>query len=156
MKKKILINGQEFSFEKIQLEGDDLVVTVEGETFKLARSGPFLSLEGGQTVRPRFVTDPLKGTHLHLGSHTLWVKEKTWETQTSLSSDSKYKSPMPGKVLKVLVQPGEKVKKGGALLILEAMKMEHILQAQDESVVKKIYCTEGEQVPAEALLLEME
>ena len=156
MEKQLLINGQEFSFENIQHEGDHLVVTVEGETFKLVRSGPFLSLEGGPAVRPQSVFDPVNGTHLHLGSHTLWIKEKTWEAQSTRPSESNYKSPMPGKVLKILVQAGDKVKKGGPLLILEAMKMEYTLQVQGDGMVKKVHCVEGEQVAAEALLLEME
>ena len=55
-------------------------------------------------------------------------------------------APMPGKVVKVLAQPGAKVAKGDALLILEAMKMEHTITAPADGVVKEIHYAAGEQV----------
>jgi len=51
---------------------------------------------------------------------------------------SELKAPMPGMVLKVLVSEGEEVKKGSNLLILEAMKMENIIKAPADVVVKSI------------------
>lgn len=45
---------------------------------------------------------------------------------------------MPGLVLNVMVSEGEAVLKGGALLILEAMKMENILKAPEDVTIKKI------------------
>jgi 3-methylcrotonyl-CoA carboxylase alpha subunit len=53
------------------------------------------------------------------------------------------RSPMPGRVVKIQVQAGQKVKKGDALVVLEAMKMEHILRAPFDSTVESIGCAEG-------------
>ncbi|MGB4400201.1 MAG: acetyl-CoA carboxylase biotin carboxyl carrier protein subunit, partial [Daejeonella sp.] len=51
---------------------------------------------------------------------------------------SELKAPMPGMVLKVLVAEGDEIKKGSALLILEAMKMENVIKAPADVVIKSI------------------
>jgi 3-methylcrotonyl-CoA carboxylase alpha subunit len=55
-------------------------------------------------------------------------------------------APMPGVVLKILVQAGDTVAKGAPLLILEAMKMEHPVIAPRAGSIARINCTEGELV----------
>jgi 3-methylcrotonyl-CoA carboxylase alpha subunit len=55
-------------------------------------------------------------------------------------------APMPGKVIRVMSRPGEAVKKGQPLLILEAMKMEHTITAPMDGVVKAVHFGAGEQV----------
>jgi 3-methylcrotonyl-CoA carboxylase alpha subunit len=55
-------------------------------------------------------------------------------------------APMPGMVLKILVKPDDVVKKGAPLIVLEAMKMEHVITAPDDGQVESINCTEGELV----------
>jgi biotin carboxyl carrier protein len=52
------------------------------------------------------------------------------------------KSPMPGLILKILVQENQPVKKGDALIILEAMKMENVFKAQNDSIIKSINVSE--------------
>jgi 3-methylcrotonyl-CoA carboxylase alpha subunit len=56
------------------------------------------------------------------------------------------RSPMPGKVVQVLVTPGQAVKTGEKLLILEAMKMEHTIIAPKDGVIAEIRFTAGQQV----------
>ena len=65
-------------------------------------------------------------------------------------------APMPGKVIKVIAQRGAKVAKGEALLILEAMKMEHTITAPADGVVKEIHYAAGEQVLEGAELITLE
>ena len=65
-------------------------------------------------------------------------------------------APMPGRVIKLFVQPGAKVKKGDALLILEAMKMEHTITAPADGTVKEIHYAAGEQVLEGAELIRVE
>lgn len=64
------------------------------------------------------------------------------------------KSPMPGMVLKVLVNEGDEVKKGDSLLVLEAMKMENMLKAQGNGLVKSIKVQPGNAVEKGALLIQ--
>lgn len=56
------------------------------------------------------------------------------------------RTPMPGKVLKVLVAAGQRVAAGEPVAVVEAMKMEHTLRAGRSGVVSKLSCTEGGQV----------
>jgi len=65
-------------------------------------------------------------------------------------------APMPGRVIKLLVEPGAKVKKGAPLLILEAMKMEHTITAPADGLVKEIHYGAGEQVLEGAELIRLE
>ena len=51
------------------------------------------------------------------------------------------KAPMPGLVVGIRVEPGQAVKKGDPLLVLEAMKMENILKAPADAVVKAVRVT---------------
>lgn len=66
------------------------------------------------------------------------------------------KAPMPGKVLEVLAQVGAVIKKGDALLILEAMKMENLLKAAGDGTVKEIKVLKGDVVEKNAVLIVME
>jgi acetyl/propionyl-CoA carboxylase alpha subunit len=56
-------------------------------------------------------------------------------------------TPMPGKIIQVLVKPGEAVKKGQPLAVLEAMKMEHTLAAPSDAEVATVEVQPGDQVP---------
>ena len=65
-------------------------------------------------------------------------------------------SPLPGSVIQVLVDSGETVVKGQALMIIEAMKMEHTISAPKRGTVRQIYFSKGEQVAEGVQLLEFE
>jgi len=63
-------------------------------------------------------------------------------------------APMPGKVLSVLIQEGEKVVADQDLIILEAMKMENVIKSTQEGVVDKIYVSDDDTVNKNQTLLE--
>ncbi|MEJ1969554.1 MAG: biotin carboxylase N-terminal domain-containing protein [Rhizomicrobium sp.] len=56
-------------------------------------------------------------------------------------------TPMPGKIVQLLVQSGDAVKKGQPLAVLEAMKMEHTLSAPADATVESVGVAAGDQVP---------
>ncbi|MBZ5555810.1 MAG: acetyl-CoA carboxylase biotin carboxyl carrier protein subunit [Acidobacteriia bacterium] len=60
---------------------------------------------------------------------------------------------MPGKVVRVLVAPGETVKARQPLVVVEAMKMENELRAGRDGTVSEIHAREGVSVDAGALLI---
>lgn len=63
------------------------------------------------------------------------------------------KAPMPGLILAIKVQPGQEVKKGDPLMILEAMKMENILKSPGDGVVKEVKVQERQNVEKNQVLL---
>ena len=66
------------------------------------------------------------------------------------------KAPMPGMVLEIHAVEGERVEKGQALLILEAMKMENAIKSPGEGIVKRICVQKGQAVDKNQLLLEID
>jgi biotin carboxyl carrier protein len=66
------------------------------------------------------------------------------------------KAPMPGMVVKILVEEGSEVNKGDSLLIVEAMKMENVLKSPVAGKVRTIKVSEGQAVEKDALLMELE
>ena len=71
---------------------------------------------------------------------------------SSAAGSIKVNSPMPGKILAVKANPGQSVKKGDVILILEAMKMENEIVATQEGTVASINATAGQMVEAGDLL----
>ena len=67
---------------------------------------------------------------------------------------SEIKAPMPGLVLKVLVEENAEVKKGDNLLVLEAMKMENILKSSTDGTVKKVLIKQGDKVEKNQILVQ--
>ena len=65
-------------------------------------------------------------------------------------------SPMPGRILKVLVAPGDTVSKGQDVVILEAMKMENSIMSDYAGTVKQVLVAEGETVAVDSQLVEIE
>lgn len=65
-------------------------------------------------------------------------------------------APMPATIVSVLVTPGQPVKTGDTLVLVEAMKMELAIRAPGNGVVKAIHCRAGEIVQPDQTLVELE
>jgi len=72
------------------------------------------------------------------------------------ASDGAILSPMPGKIVSVTAKQGASVKRGDALLVLEAMKMEHTLTAPFDGKVVELKARQGDQVGEGVLLAKLE
>lgn len=64
------------------------------------------------------------------------------------------KAPMPGLVLRVLVEEGQEVKKGDSLIVLEAMKMENMIKSPGDGKVSKIRINPGQAVEKNQVLIQ--
>jgi 3-methylcrotonyl-CoA carboxylase alpha subunit len=112
---------------------------------------------GPRTVRLQIVADAGQvGVDIGLRQYRLRlfdplaVPAPAREVQTSLAA------PMPGRIIAQLVHTGESVAKGTALLIMEAMKMEHTLCAPANGRVRAYLAAVGAQVQEGALLIDFE
>ncbi len=66
------------------------------------------------------------------------------------------KSPLPGSIMKVLVEVGQRVKRGDVLMTMESMKMENNIMTEYDGVVKAIHVSVGKSVMQDDLLIEIE
>lgn len=70
--------------------------------------------------------------------------------------DGVIRSPMPGRIASIAVTRGESVSAGQALVVLEAMKMEHALVAPFDGAVAEIEVAEGDQVSENVALIRLD
>jgi biotin carboxyl carrier protein len=66
------------------------------------------------------------------------------------------RSPMPGKVVKILVKPGDPVEVGQTVIIVSAMKMESEFKATKAGIVKEIPVSEGDTVDGNQIMVEID
>ena len=66
------------------------------------------------------------------------------------------KAPMPGLIVDIKVKVGDTVKKGDIILILEAMKMENVLKATGEGIIKAIKIAPKQNVEKNQVMIEFE
>ena len=66
------------------------------------------------------------------------------------------KSPLPGSIVKVMVKPGDSVKKGDTLLTMESMKMENVVASEYTGTVKNVLVQAGQNVMQDDKLVEIE
>jgi 3-methylcrotonyl-CoA carboxylase alpha subunit len=155
----VFTEGAQQHHVRIRFLDDGLRVAIGGEEVPLAgerlEDGSLLMRLGAQAYRARAVRSG-REWHVFCGGELrrLLLREEFGVPEDE--SAGSLAAPMPGKVVQVLVETGAKVEKGEALLILEAMKMEHTISAPAAGTVKEIHYRAGEQVLEGAQLLTLE
>jgi len=102
-----------------KLKNDDLIATVNGKRF----------------VVSSFINK--NDIHLFRDGNEFVLKMAERKFGGSSVSKGSLLAPMPGKVIKLFVKQGDKVKKGDPLIIMEAMKMEHTVRSPTDGIIKK-------------------
>lgn len=121
-------------------------VTVQGQEFTLS---PALFTRVAWLQDAGRITLQYAGREYHL-------VDATQRRPTAPQRSGDLRAPMAGKVLRVLVRPGDQVKAGDPLLILEAMKMEQQITAPRDGVIARLLCRPGDQVATGAELVVLE
>ncbi len=108
----------------------------------------------GRNAEARCVLDG-DTVHVLLGGaqHALRVIDPRLAAASDEQPEGELRSPMPGRVIAVHVTAGSRVRRGAALLAIEAMKMEHVISAPADGIVETLHVAEGAQVAADAELL---
>jgi len=136
-------------------------VTMDGDEqrFEIAELGPdtIRFRTDGLMVPAKFLRDGDRLHVLHNGV-TMSVRDLTLappESAAATGGDGKVRAAMNGRVVAVLVRPGEQVTLGQPVLTLEAMKMEHVHTAGVAGTVSIINVAEGEQVTTGRIVVEI-
>ncbi len=139
-------------------EGDASVLAREADTARSAESAFASELAPtGVMRRPKAIR---QGKTLYLEwsgeLQAVTAFDPIAEAEASHQHHGGLAAPMNGSIVRVLVEPGQNVEAGTALIVLEAMKMEHSIRSQQAGVVKSLFCVEGDMVNEGTVLLEME
>lgn len=160
MDKIFFINGEEIKTKNFVLDKDQVsfelggiqhsfsIVSQEGPCAVLASKGKNFSGVKSQSNSEGESIVMALGREAIMSSGTK-TKKKTQHAGSLVS-------PMPGKIFKILKEKGSSVKKGDAILILEAMKMEHSIRADKDGTVKNIFFKMGELVQGGVVLAEVD
>ena len=74
--------------------------------------------------------------------------------KVAADTSKKLMCPMPGLVVSIAVAPGQEVKAGETLAVVEAMKMENVLRAERDGTVKAVFAKKGDSLAVDAVILE--
>jgi pyruvate carboxylase len=133
--------------------GEEIAVDIEqGKTLivKLISIGQ-IAPDGNRTIYFELNGQP-REVQVRDFSAAVSVKSRP---KVDISNPNEIGASMPGKVLKVMVEPGDKVKKGEHLVVTEAMKMETTIQAPFNATVKAVHIKSGDTIETGDLLVEL-
>ncbi|MCD8265893.1 MAG: biotin/lipoyl-binding protein [Prevotellaceae bacterium] len=133
---KFKVDGITYISSVEEMENGKLVVTVNGRTFTVQVSNQ-------KSSTPKVIHHVVH----HVGSPSAPSKPKT---------PTKLMSPMPGTVIKINIEEGQKVKEGDVLLVIETMKMANDIVAEADGTVKEIAVRLGQNVIQGDLLVDFE
>jgi len=166
MELELKVNKRNAIVKEIKREGniltlavDDMeytvdIVKVSNQEFSVLYEGRSFNIEVIENKEPK-----------HFNVNTLYFKfdvevvdnesryrQSRMQTKQILN-DNTIRSPMPGKVVKVFVKPGDIVEAGQPLIVLSAMKMESEFKAGQRGIVREVPVKEGETVDNDQLLV---
>jgi biotin carboxyl carrier protein len=157
MKYEVLIGGARRSVEFTREAGEPSRITaaidgrpVEAEAVPVS-PGVYLILLGGRSLEVR-VEKEAAGLVVHAAGHEYRVviaDPRSWRRRGStveVEGRQQIVAPMPGKLVRVLVSPGQQVETGQGLFVVEAMKMQNEIRSPKSGTVERLFAREGQAV----------
>ncbi|HSW67663.1 MAG TPA: biotin/lipoyl-containing protein [Bacteroidales bacterium] len=169
MKTEIQINNRTVEAELLQREGSKVKISVDGKVFDLdlvkINEGIYSAVYNGNSYNFEMVTTNSKRHYTVktfydsydveiIDQQTKYLKSRSGAGQEAAGNT--IVSPMPGKVVKILVKEGDEVEAGQTVLIISAMKMESEYKAPRNSIVKKITVADGDVVDSNQIVMVFE
>ncbi|MBC5786353.1 biotin/lipoyl-binding protein [Ramlibacter sp. USB13] len=117
---------------------------------------PVCEAEGVAGAQARVVEIPGGGWHVQVGVVDLFLRDASFDPplpEGGGTGDGELRVPFNGKVVAVHAQPGDAVRKGDTLVVIESMKLEHALAATRDGVVRSLHVQAGQQVAPAQLLV---
>lgn len=134
---KFTISGNTYEVEIIEMEGDVARIEVNGTPYLVEIHKQSRPVKTPTLVRP-VLREPQKHIDKKEGGPRVEVK-----------------APLPGIVMQVFVKPGDMVTKGQKLVMMEAMKMENEIKAENDGQIISVKVSQGQSVLQDEVLIEM-
>ena len=154
--------------ELLKKEGNMMTVKVDDKVYdidiKMVENGVYSIISDHISYNVELIE---KEDHKHYSVNTLYnsydveiidaeTRYKMGRKSNEMEDVRKIASPMPGKVVKILVEVGDEVKAGDTVIIVSAMKMESEYKVNQDRVVKEILVAEGDTVDGNQPLVIVE
>ena len=140
---RVKIGDRWYTVQVGDLSHSPVEVTVEGETFQVEV----------QDLRP---SPPPAARRGRARSRQIAAPPPHRSPASAIPSDDVVRAPMAGKVIAILVRPGDRVSAGDNICVVEAMKMEQSIRAPRDGVVKTVHVQPMDSVGADDILIELE
>jgi biotin carboxyl carrier protein len=160
MRFRLVVDGEAHEIE-LQGEPPALTVIVDGAAYRArtARDGSALAVRIG----PRWHRIGIRGRQVTVDGLVHEVSTASLETaRTSIGEGSRsgavveVRPPMPGRIVKLAVAPGDHVKRGQTVAVLEAMKMQNEVPSPADAVVRSVGVREGESIASDRIIAVLE
>jgi biotin carboxyl carrier protein len=167
MSTEIKINDRTALVEVLSREGDKVRISIDGKKYDadivMVEEGVFSILIDNKSHNIELIRNDNKNYVVNTYARSYDVEIVDAESKYLKSrkrddaqEDSVISSPMPGKVVKILVKEGDKVKAGDTVVIISAMKMESEYKVKKDRVIREIKVKEGDTVQANQPLVVIE
>ena len=148
---KFDINGSKYEVEIKSIDGSIAEVEVNGNLYQV-------NIEGDGQISAPVARPAAKPTATPAAATTPAAKPAATPTAAPAEAAGKgsktIKAPLPGSVLKVLVEPGTAFKEGDILMVMESMKMENNITAECSGTITKVVAPVGTSVLQDDVLFE--
>jgi biotin carboxyl carrier protein len=151
----VTIDGREWTIDAARVDGHTWSLLIDGEV-----GSPSTAPSGTKSYEVTLAPDAVSGGLIaRVGAAPLAVSvngRRRWgrkdDGAQTASGPERLVAPMPGKIVRVLVKPGEAIRVRQPLIVIEAMKMENELRAGGDGTIAEIHVRDGQSVDAGALL----
>jgi len=164
-----LIHGDKFYKVSVSSQSGKRRVEIEGKSLELEAQelaeNAFL-LQMRNRVFPVYVIPDAEKIHVVIqGRQFTFLRQRETDFRAAPGAaqgagpaqrKGAISSPMPGKIVKIMISEGEEVEENQSLVIVEAMKMENELRAPFRGWVKRVHASEEDQVDAGQTIVELE
>ena len=155
MKKQIILDNENVEIELIEQNPSFVLFKFEGDEYSINLNN---MADGKFNLNSSGKNATVIGSEKYFfvnGTEFVIETPKKSRTKSRGHDHGQMVSPMPGKILKIFVSPGEIVNVGTPILVMEAMKMEHTIKASRDGKIESIFFKEGDQIAGGVELVKL-
>ncbi|MEI6749081.1 MAG: biotin/lipoyl-containing protein [Bacteroidales bacterium] len=169
MELELNIDSRKAKVDMLKRDGNQLSVSVDGEVYNLdmvrVAEGIYSIIYKGKSFNVEMIqgtTDKHYVVNTFYNSYEIEVVDaetryiRNRHKGDAHDGDNSISTPMPGKVVKILVEVGEEVEVGQTVIIVSAMKMESEFKVRKPGIVKAIHVKEGDLVEGHKVMVVIE
>ena len=165
---EIRIGNRTADIELVSKEGNKVALTIDGRRYDvdivMTENGVCSILHNGKSYNAELIrADKSKkykvNTHFSsfdidiIDSQAKYLRTRKKDEE---SQNDKISSPMPGKVVKIMVSVGDEVKAGDTVVVIEAMKMKSNYKVNSNCRIKEILIKEGDTINGDQVLIKLD